>query len=95
VLYSEHGFLMYGLAPKTTGATPVTAPEGPDLKADISALLASVTPRTKVLLIANPNNPTGSMLTREEVARLASRSATARVAGAGCRLCRICDGECL
>lgn len=70
VLYSEHGFLMYGLAPKTTGATPVTAPEGPDLKADVSALLASVTPRTKVLLIANPNNPTGSMLTREEVTRL-------------------------
>ncbi len=70
VLYSEHGFLMYGLAPKTTGATPVTAPEGPDLKADIPALLKSVTPRTKVLLIANPNNPTGSMLTRDEVARL-------------------------
>lgn len=70
VLYSQYGFLMYGIAAKACGATPVTAPESAELKADISALLAHVTDKTKVLLLANPNNPTGSMLTRAEVAQL-------------------------
>lgn len=70
VLYSQYGFLMYGIAAKACGATPVTAPEKADLKADIPALLAHVTNKTKVLLLANPNNPTGSMLTRSEVAQL-------------------------
>lgn len=72
VLYSQHGFLMYGIAAKAVGAAPVTAPEGLDLKADIAALLGAVTPRTKLLFLANPNNPTGSMLTKDEVLRLHS-----------------------
>lgn len=69
VLYSEYGFLMYAIAAKACGATPVAAKET-NLCADVDALLAAVTPRTKLLLLANPNNPTGSLLSRSEIARL-------------------------
>lgn len=69
VLYSEHGFLMYSIYAKAHGATPVTAPEK-NLVADVDALLAAVTPRTKLLFLANPNNPTGTLLAQSEVERL-------------------------
>jgi len=69
VLYSAHGFLMYPISARACGATPVAAPEK-DLKADVDALLAHVTPRTRMVFIANPNNPTGTYLTADEMARL-------------------------
>lgn len=69
VLYSQHGFLMYPISAKTVGATPVAAPET-NLRTDVDAMLACVTERTKVVFVANPNNPTGSYLTAAELARL-------------------------
>src|SRR4051812_47361455 len=57
VLYSAHGFLMYPIAAKTVGATPVAAPEK-HLRSDVDALLERVTERTRILFLANPNNPT-------------------------------------
>lgn len=69
VLYSEHGFLMYKIYSMAHGATPVTAPET-NLTTDVDALLAKVTPRTKLLFLANPNNPTGTLLAGAEVKRL-------------------------
>ncbi|CAA7619808.1 Histidinol-phosphate aminotransferase [Candidatus Terasakiella magnetica] len=69
VLYSAHGFLMYAIAAKACGATPVTAPEV-ELTAHVDNLLAAVTPRTKILFLANPNNPTGTYLPASDVARL-------------------------
>ncbi|HYM32085.1 MAG TPA: histidinol-phosphate transaminase [Candidatus Cybelea sp.] len=69
VLYSRHGFLMYPIAAMAHGATPVAAPET-ELTADVDALLKKVTPRTKVVFLANPNNPTGSYLPASEVKRL-------------------------
>ena len=69
VLHSAHGFLMYALAAKAAGATPVAAPET-GLKADVDALLSRVNAKTRIVFIANPNNPTGSYLTVEEVERL-------------------------
>lgn len=69
VLYSQHGFLMYKIYALANGATPVTAPEQ-NLLADVDALLAAVTPRTKILFLANPNNPTGTLLPFAEVRRL-------------------------
>lgn len=69
VLFSQHGFLMYPIAAKAAGATPVSAPER-HLCTDVDALLARVTPRTKLVFLANPNNPTGSYLPAAEVARL-------------------------
>jgi len=69
VLQSEHGFLMYAIAAKVSGATPVKAPEI-DLTASVDNLLAAVTPNTKIVYLANPNNPTGTYLPKSEVARL-------------------------
>lgn len=69
VLFSQHGFLMYKIYAQSCGATPVTAPEK-NLRTDVDALLAAVTPRTKIVFLANPNNPTGSYIPLSEVKRL-------------------------
>ena len=69
VLYSAHGFLMYPISATSVGATPVAAPET-NLTTDVDALLARVNERTRVVFIANPNNPTGSYLTTAEMERL-------------------------
>lgn len=68
-IYSEHGFLVYEIAIRAAGATPVVAPET-DLKTDVDAILAKVTDRTKMVFVANPNNPTGTYLPFSEVKRL-------------------------
>lgn len=69
VLYSEHGFLMYPISARAAGATPVVAPET-ELTADVDALLAMVTDRTRIVFLANPNNPTGTFVTGDDLARL-------------------------
>jgi histidinol-phosphate aminotransferase len=69
VLYSRHGFLMYPIGAQSVGATPVAVPEKA-LTADVDAILAQVTDRTRIVFIANPNNPTGTYLSAEELARL-------------------------
>ncbi|PZP85480.1 MAG: histidinol-phosphate transaminase [Azospirillum brasilense] len=69
VLFTEHGFLMYRIYTQANGATPVTAPES-NLSADVDALLAAVTPRTKIVFLANPNNPTGTVIPFSEIRRL-------------------------
>lgn len=71
VVYSRHGFLMYPISAQANGATPVTAPET-ELTADVDAMLAACTPRTKLVFLANPNNPTGTRLNAQELARLAA-----------------------
>ena len=70
VLYSEHGFLMYKLSSLAAGATPVTAPET-NMTADVDALIGAMNDRTKLVFIANPNNPTGTMISNADLARLA------------------------
>jgi histidinol-phosphate aminotransferase len=69
VLYSQYGFLMYPISTKAVGANPITAPEQ-NLKTDVMALLKHVTPKTKIVFIANPNNPTGSYITKDELVYL-------------------------
>lgn len=69
ILYHAHAFVMYPLIAKGIGATPVTADEV-DLTASVDNLLAAVTDKTKIVFIANPNNPTGSMISASEMARL-------------------------
>jgi len=69
VLFTEHAFAMYPIVALAAGATPVTAPES-DLRADVGALLDRVTERTRIVFLANPNNPTGSYLTADELAHL-------------------------
>ncbi len=68
-IYSEHGFLVYDIAIRAAGATPVIAPET-DLHTDVDAILSRVTERTKMVFVANPNNPTGTYLPFEEIKRL-------------------------
>ncbi len=69
VLFSQYSFSLYDIVARRCGAEPIEAP-ATDFANDVDALLAQVTPRTRVVLVANPNNPTGTYLTRGEIARL-------------------------
>ncbi len=69
VLYSAHGFLMYPIVARSVGAVPVKAAEV-DLTASVDNLLAAVTERTRVVFLANPNNPTGTIVPGSELRRL-------------------------
>src|SRR5947207_10282688 len=68
-IHTTHGFLVYPIATLGTGATPVVAAEK-NLTADADAILKVVTPKTKIVFIANPNNPTGTYVPFDEVKRL-------------------------
>jgi histidinol-phosphate aminotransferase len=68
-LFTEHGFLMYRILITAAGAHAVAVPET-NYQADVDAILSYVTPRTKIVFLANPNNPTGTYLPFEEVRRL-------------------------
>ncbi len=65
----EHGFLVYKIAILASGGTPVVAPET-DETAQVDEILARVTPKTRLVYLANPNNPTGTYLPYDEVKRL-------------------------
>lgn len=69
VLYPEHGFLMYKIYTHAHGASPKTAPEN-QYTTNVNALLDAVTEKTKIVFIANPNNPTGSYIDSSELKRL-------------------------
>jgi histidinol-phosphate aminotransferase len=69
VIYVRYGFSVYDIAARRCGATPVVAPDA-DYGTDVDALLALVSERTRVVFVANPNNPTGSYLPAGEIARL-------------------------
>lgn len=69
VIYSQHGFLIYPIATLRSGAKPVMAEEK-NLRTDISAIIKKVTPRTRMVFIANPNNPTGSYINKSEIQKL-------------------------
>jgi histidinol-phosphate aminotransferase len=68
-IHTTHGFLIYPIVTLGAGAKPVVAPEK-NYTADIDAILAAVTKKTKIVFIANPNNPTGTCLSFDEVKRL-------------------------
>jgi histidinol-phosphate aminotransferase len=69
VIYSAHGFLMYPIYALGHGAKPIAVPEK-NYTADVDAILAAVTDRTRIVFIANPNNPTGTYLPFDEIKRL-------------------------
>jgi histidinol-phosphate aminotransferase len=69
VIYSAHGFLMYPIYALGHGAKPIAVPEK-DYTADVDAMLAAVTPRTRIVFLANPNNPTGTYVPFDAIKRL-------------------------
>lgn len=71
VIVTEHGFSMYPILARMVGATPVEVPER-DRVVDIDAILGAVTDRTRIVFIANPGNPTSTMVGEGELERLAS-----------------------
>ena len=69
VLFSRHSFAVYDIAARRCGATPIEAHDI-NFTANVDALLASVTDKTRVVFLANPNNPTGTWIPDDEVRRL-------------------------
>ena len=69
VIYVNYGFSVYPIATRRVGATPVVAPDK-DYATDVDAILAAVTDRTRIVFVANPNNPTGTYAPRGEIERL-------------------------
>ncbi len=69
IVHVRFGFAVYEIATRRVGATPVVAPDR-DYATDVDAILSCVTARTRVVYLANPNNPTGTLTSREEVGRL-------------------------
>ena len=68
-IHTTHGFLIYPIVTLGAGARPIVAPET-NYTADVDAILATVTKRTKLVFLANPNNPTGTYLSFDEIKRL-------------------------
>lgn len=69
VVFTEYAFIAYRIAAQISGAIPVAVAEK-EFTTDVDALLAAVTDRTRIVFLANPNNPTGTYIARQEVQRL-------------------------
>ncbi len=69
ILYVRYGFSLYDIVARRSGATPVVVPDL-DYGTDVDAILAAVTEKTRLIFLANPNNPTGTTTSRAEIARL-------------------------
>lgn len=72
VIFSEHAFLLYKIITLANNGTPIAAKED-GLKANIDNIISCVTKKTKIVFIANPNNPTGSYLNKNELYELRDR----------------------
>lgn len=70
VLSHKYAFLSYRLAAQVAGRPFVAAPTTPDLACDVDALIAAITPKTKLVVLGSPNNPTGSHITRGDAERV-------------------------
>ncbi|MEM1020538.1 MAG: histidinol-phosphate transaminase [Pseudomonadota bacterium] len=69
VIHTQYGFMVYALSARRAGAVPVSVPEV-NFTADVDAILAAVTQKTRIVYLANPNNPTGTRLPTSEIERL-------------------------
>lgn len=72
VIHTQYGFLLFPMAARIAGGVPVSAPDD-GFTASVDSILERVTPRTKLVFLANPNNPTGTCLPAAEVRRLRER----------------------
>lgn len=69
IIFVKYGFAVYEIATRRVGATPIIAPDT-DYATDVDAILSCVTKQTRIVFVANPNNPTGTYTSRSEIARL-------------------------
>lgn len=69
VIYTEHGFLVYKISATVNGATPVMVSEK-NFRVCVDEIIKNITPKTKTIFIANPGNPTGTYITRNEIEKL-------------------------
>src|SRR5437870_3908115 len=72
VITSEHAFIAYKLIATLFGARAVETPS-PNYEHDLEAMLGALTPKTKIIFIANPNNPTGTLISQEKIDKIISR----------------------
>ena len=73
IVHAKHGFEMYSIITKIVGATSKLIEENTNYAIDVSAILKQVTPSTKIIYLANPNNPTGTYLSRTEIVNLLNK----------------------
>ena len=83
IIHTEHGFSLYPILIHMTGAAGVCVPER-DRVVDVDAVLGAITDKTRVILITNPGNPTGTQLSSEDLARL--------IAGVPSHIALVLDG---
>jgi histidinol-phosphate aminotransferase len=72
VITSEHAFIVYKLIATSFGARTIETP-APDFQQDLDAMLEAITPKTRLIFIPNPNNPTGTLLSQRNVDSFMSR----------------------
>ncbi|MDQ3622890.1 MAG: histidinol-phosphate transaminase [Verrucomicrobiota bacterium] len=72
IITARHAFVVYKLMATLFGARTLEAPD-PDFRHDLDGMLAMITPKTKEIFIANPNNPTGTLVSQEEIDRFMER----------------------
>ena len=73
IIHAKHGFEMYSIITKIVGATSKLIEENTDYSIDVKAILKQITPSTKIIYLANPNNPTGTYLSRTEIVNLLNK----------------------
>ncbi len=67
VVFSKHAFAVYPLATQAVGGKAVEVPATKDYGHDLPAMLKAITPKTRLVFVANPNNPTGTFLPAKEI----------------------------
>jgi histidinol-phosphate aminotransferase len=72
VIASEHAFIAYKLVAAVFGARTIEVPS-PDLRHDLDGMIAAITPKTRLIFVANPNNPTGTLAHQDEIDRFVER----------------------
>ncbi|OYQ31058.1 histidinol-phosphate transaminase [Sandarakinorhabdus cyanobacteriorum] len=92
IIHVRHGFAVYEGATRRVGATPVVVPDV-DYTGDVDAILAAITPATRVIYVANPNNPTGTLLPAADIRRLIAGVPANVVLVLDCAYAEFVDGE--
>src|SRR5712691_12714827 len=72
VIVSEHAFIAYKLIATLFGARTIETPS-PDYEHDLEAMLEAITPKTRIIFIANPNNPTGTLISQDKIDNFMAR----------------------